>query len=137
MSCDQVWSCYIQESFKGRTVLRKLMFSYLLWAIFYYWNFILNKYHYFRYFSRSLYKMSELLCNVHAFVYDCLSFFRSVSFMIHLKNKKKSCFPKRWISHAKEKMLWCITYFYQLYNRRIWFMRDVKKNNGKKAQHFL
>lgn len=62
LTFDQVWSCYIQESFKGRTVLMKLMFSYLLWAIFYYWNFILNKYHYFRYFSRCLYKMSELLC---------------------------------------------------------------------------
>lgn len=97
---DQVWSCYIRESFKGRTVLMKLMFSYLLWAIFYYRNFILNKYHYFRYFSRSLYKMSELLC---VMFMPCVWLFILFQVCIfHDTILKKSCFPKRLISHVKE-----------------------------------
>lgn len=101
LTFDQVRSCYIQESFKGRTVLMKLVFSYLLWAIFYYWNFILNKYHYFRYFSRSLYKNVWItLCNVYAL---CMIVYPFSGLYLSWYNFRKYCFPKRWISHVEEK----------------------------------
>lgn len=58
-SFDQIWSCYIKESFNRRTVLMKLM-SYLLRAIFYYWRFVLNAI--LDTFPNLFIKMSELLC---------------------------------------------------------------------------
>lgn len=68
-------------------------------------------------------------------MYDCLSFFRSVSFMIQFKNIK--LVSQRDEFHMLKKKWWCITYFYQLYNWRIWFMRDVlKKKKNKHSTSF-